>query len=215
VWDTVAISVCMSVLLSNPCQMRAISQLDRKERYPVRSKWSPIFEERRMTNGRERPLKSTVLEMSSSSEWVQKAISDRVKELGLPLGKYVVVGGAMEVHGIRPAKDIDIVAAPDLFQELQLRGWEICHCNVCRRKMENSNADLVLRNPDVVGQVFSSYESGGVYRADTSEIIRSANIINGVPYVQLVELLKWKRASGRIKDQIDVALIERYLCISV
>jgi hypothetical protein len=117
----------------------------------------------------------------------------------------------MEAHGIRLANDIDIVAAPDLFKELQLEGWRICNCNVCLRKIENGDSDLVLKKEDVNGRVFSSYESGGVYRADTSEIIRSAIIIDGVPYIQLVELLKWKRGSGRINDQVDVALIEGYL----
>jgi len=166
-----------------------------------------------MTNGRERPLKSTMQETPapSGSKLAAKTISDRVKEFGLPLGRYVVVGGAMEAHGIRLANDIDIVAAPDLFKELQLEGWRICNCNVCLRKMENGDSDLVLKKADVNDRVFSSYKSGGVYRADTSEIIRSAIIIDGVPYIQLVELLKWKRASGRINDQVDVALIEGYL----
>jgi hypothetical protein len=143
-----------------------------------------------------------------------RTISDRVRELGLPIGEYVVVGGAMEAHGIRRANDIDIVAAPKLFKDLQLKGWKICHCDKCRQKMERGDDDLVLKKVGVVGQIFLSYESGGVYRADTFEIIKSAEVIDGVPYIQLSELLKWKRASGRIKDQMDIALIESYLRIS-
>jgi hypothetical protein len=142
---------------------------------------------------------------------MRKAISDRVKELDLPAGEYVVVGGAMEAHGIRPANDIDIVAAPDLFKDLQLQGWEICCCNACLRKMKRGKGDFVLKKPGIAGEVFSSYESGGLYRADTSRIIRDADIIKGVPYVQLIELLRWKRASGRFKDRVDVELIDGYL----
>ena len=45
-------------------------------------------------------------------------IIERVKKLNFPQDEYVVVGGVMEVFGIRSARDVDIVASKKLFKEL-------------------------------------------------------------------------------------------------
>ena len=51
-------------------------------------------------------------------------IISRIKSLNLPLGKYIVFGSAvMEVHGIRKAKDIDVIVDKDVYEELKRSGW--------------------------------------------------------------------------------------------
>jgi hypothetical protein len=42
-------------------------------------------------------------------------------------------------------------------------------------------------------------------------LIRNAEIIDGVPFIKLDELIKFKKALGRDKDKKDVELIEQYL----
>lgn len=123
-------------------------------------------------------------------------ISKRIKELNLPLGKYVVVGGAMEAMGIRKANDIDVVVTKDLFDELIRKGWKV-HEN---RMLKSEGVD-----------VFPDYSWRDKYVANTEELIENANVIDGVPYVQLEELLKWKKAAARSKDLKDVELIESFL----
>lgn len=138
-----------------------------------------------------------------------RTISERVKILNLPLGKYVVVGGAMEAHGIRPANDIDIVVTEDLFEELIRKGWRVCECEKCRDRWKRGSQERILKSDGV--DILSEYTWEDKYHADTGELIRDAEIIGGVPYVQLGELLKWKKAANREKDQKDVKLIEKFL----
>lgn len=136
-------------------------------------------------------------------------ISERVKKLKLPFGKYVVVGGAMEAYGIRPAKDIDIVVTEDLFDDLKKQGWVMCECEKCKDKWAHGSRDRILKGDGV--DILSEYSWYGKYYKGTEELIREAVIIDGVPYVQLEELVTWKKAANREKDQKDVKLIEEFL----
>lgn len=49
------------------------------------------------------------------------------------------------------------------------------------------------------------------YRLDTGTLIKNAEIINGIPFLPLSELIKFKKALGREKDFKDIELIEQYL----
>ncbi len=136
-------------------------------------------------------------------------ISQKVKELSLPFGKYVVVGGAMEAYGIRKAKDLDIVVTPDLLEDLIHQGWEVCECEKCLAMREGGEQKQILKKPGV--DILSQYSWGKEYWADTEELIKNAVVIDGVSFVQIEELLKWKKAARREKDIKDIDLIERYL----
>ena len=136
-------------------------------------------------------------------------ISDRVRALDLPLGKYVVVGGAMEAFGIRKAKDLDIVVTEDLFQELIKKGWKLCECEKCRTKQQQGSTDRILKGDGV--DILSEFSCDDRYFADTDWLIKNAAIIDGVPYIQLEELMKWKKAAAREKDLKDIILIEEFL----
>ncbi|MGD1003690.1 MAG: hypothetical protein ABR884_03920 [Minisyncoccia bacterium] len=136
-------------------------------------------------------------------------ISDRVKVLGLPADKYVVVGGAMEAFGIRPANDLDIVVTEDLFNELQQKGWKLCECDKCRAEWKLGSTDRILKGDGV--DILSEFSCGELYHKDTDELIKNAAVIDGVAFVQLEELLKWKKAAAREKDLKDIVLIEEFL----
>lgn len=51
----------------------------------------------------------------------------------------------------------------------------------------------------------------GNYLGDTDSLIKNADIINGFPFIQLEEFIKFKRELGREKDFEDIKLMEEYL----
>lgn len=128
------------------------------------------------------------------------SIIEKVKKLGLPLGQYVVISsGTLDALGIRPANDIDLAVLPALHEALRMSGeW----------KEENRYGKMFLIqegveiNPDV------SWDS---YSTSTEELIKSALVIDGVPFMNLDELRKFKTALGREKDFSDIALMDIYL----
>ena len=115
----------------------------------------------------------------------------------------------MEAFGIRLANDLDIVVTEDLFGELMKQGWKLCECEKCQAKWQRGSTDRTLKGDGV--DILSEYSCGDLYHADTGELIKNAAIVDGVPFVQLEELLKWKKAARREKDLKDVALLEEFL----
>lgn len=128
-------------------------------------------------------------------------IFERVAELGLPLGQYAVIGsGVMAAHGIRDFKDIDLLVTPELYEELKQKGWQ----------------EKAVRPDFIVIEKGMAEASPGImtlptYRPDISKLIAEADIINGIPFVKLEEVIAFKRAMGREKDFKDIELIENYL----
>lgn len=123
----------------------------------------------------------------------------RIKELDFPFGQYVVVGsGTLDALGIRPACDIDIAVTPELFNKLQKDGdWE----------EEKRYGKIFLKKNDVEIIPQLSWEE---YPTTASQAIASALVINGIPFMNLEELKKFKKALGRVKDKNDIDLIEQY-----
>jgi hypothetical protein len=115
----------------------------------------------------------------------------------------------MEAFGIRPANDLDIVVTEDLLDEFQQKGWKLCECEKCRAIRMAGSPKKILKGDGV--DILSEYSWSDTYHADTEELIRSAVIIDGAAFVQLDELVKWKKACAREKDLKDVVLIEKFL----
>ena len=129
----------------------------------------------------------------------QSDIFSRIKALHLPFGEYIVVSsGTLEALGIRAARDIDIAVMPKLFEKLRTEGgWT----------EEERYGKLFLSKPDIdiIPQL-----SWDAYTTTTEEAIASALVIDGVPFVNLDEIKKFKQALGREKDFADIKLIEAY-----
>lgn len=132
-------------------------------------------------------------------------IISRIKELNLPVGKYIVYGsGVLEAHGIRKARDIDLIVDEGLYQELKKRGWKrkvlfstrMWHCKALSDGRGNeAYTNLKWRSYDV----------------KTPYLIENAEMIKGIPFMQLKGYLDYKKLLPRAKDKEDVKLIERYL----
>lgn len=129
-----------------------------------------------------------------------KSIIEKIKDLNFPATQYVIVGsGTLDALGIRKASDIDIAILPEL------------HKKLC----ENSNWEKEKR----YGKIFLKREGIDIipsldwseYSTTTEEAIQSALIIDGIPFLNLQELKKFKKALGREKDFADIKLIDEYL----
>lgn len=132
-------------------------------------------------------------------------IVDRIKELGLPFGKYVVIGGVMEVHGIRLANDIDVVVTKELFESLQERGWK-------RKWFFRRVFTSKLLTNGKGAEAFIDYRHG-TFQFSTEELIGRADIIDGISFLRLEDLMVFKAEMARKKDLLDVELIKKYLCL--
>lgn len=130
-----------------------------------------------------------------------KNIIEKIKVLNFPPDQYVVIGsGILVALEIRAAADIDMSVLPELHKKLRESGeWE-----------EDIRYDgrIFLKKDDFEINPELSWEG---YRTSTAEAIKSALIIDGVPFLNLEELKKFKKALGRDKDFADIRLIDDYL----
>lgn len=129
-----------------------------------------------------------------------KNLTEKIKALNFPNDQYVVVGsGLLDVLGIRKAADIDIAVLPQLHRKLYEDGdW----------KKYEKYEKVFLKRGDV--DIIPSL-SWSEYPTTTEEAIRSAMIIDGIPFMNPQELKKFKQALGRDKDIEDIRLIDNYL----
>ena len=138
--------------------------------------------------------------MSALSGLTKKDIVQEVSKLSLPLGEYVVVGGAiLAVHGIRTTSDIDIVATPRILEQCKNEGWESAPRPTGEAGWKKGCIEVY---PDV---------NSGHHRPETPALIKRADMIDGIPFASLNDLLEWKKAYGREKDKQDIELITQHL----
>lgn len=111
-----------------------------------------------------------------------------LRAFNLPVDEYLIIGsGALGIRNIRAIGDIDILVTPKL--------WEIL-----AEQYGNTVVDGVERI------VFP----GGIVEAFRFAPLTQAEIIDGLPFESLENVLKFKSRMGREKDLKDIALIEIY-----
>jgi hypothetical protein len=127
-------------------------------------------------------------------------IIEKIKELNLPKDQYVVIGsGVMDILGIRRANDIDLSVTKELHQKLRETGkWE-----------EYENYGKIFLKKDVFE--INGELSWDKYKTTTEEVIKTAFLIDGIPFMNTEELIKFKMAFGREKDFKDIELIKEYI----
>jgi hypothetical protein len=131
---------------------------------------------------------------------------DAVRHLRLPAREYAVVGsGVLEAHGIREAVDTEIVCTDEQYRRLAgLPGTVV-------KRWDNGNTCIVVQTPAGAVEVNceDSYRGGTFPGLDT--ILGSATVIDGVSFINLHTMRRWKAAAARPKDLADVAAIDAYL----
>lgn len=72
----------------------------------------------------------------------------------------------------------------------------------------NDELALALGFDPAIAEIIPGFRE---YTPDPQYLIDNAEIINGVPFVKLEEVIKWKKAFGRPKDLEDIKRIEEFL----
>lgn len=118
---------------------------------------------------------------------------DELKQLNLPSKQYAIFGsGPLAIRGIREARDIDVLVKKDLWDSLA----KIYPPN------EKSNG-LIIGHVEL----FSQWEP---FDVNVDQLIDTAEIIEGLPFVRMEYVIEWKKHVGREKDKKDLELIEEY-----
>jgi len=127
-------------------------------------------------------------------------IFKKLKELNLPLGEYVLVGsGPLAARGIREANDLDIAVTDKLWQKLLISGKYQKTERYGRIFLEADGIDIIKH---------LSWEK---YPTTVENSIQTADIIQGYPFLNIEETIKFKQAMGREKDFQDIKLLKEYL----
>ncbi len=130
---------------------------------------------------------------------------EAVRSLDLPEGSFIVVGAScLAVKGIRPSNDIDIVVTQAVFDLIRGRGWEIDP--VFKEKWNRER--LTHGHFEVYNDMVLEKEGK---RFSAEELIPTAEMVEGVPFLSLPDLIRFKRDSARSKDLDDIVLTEDYL----
>jgi hypothetical protein len=119
-----------------------------------------------------------------------------IESLGLPKGDFALHGSAplLAYRLVDEINDLDIVS----------RGaaWEYATSLAPTQRGEK---DDVVR-PQAGVEIFNGWLGD-----DSNELIAGATVIEGVPFVSLEAVLRFKRRLNRPKDEKHIRLIEHYL----
>jgi hypothetical protein len=123
---------------------------------------------------------------------------EKLKELNLQKGKYAVFGsGPVGIRGLREIGDLDVIIKEDIFNDFRKRP------DFKLNKKKSGNEYL---EKDGI-EFYKNWHPGDW---DIDKLIQEAEIIDGLPFVKLEEVLKWKQLKRREKDIKDIELIENY-----
>ena len=126
-------------------------------------------------------------------------IFKKLKELNFPIGEYVLVGsGPLAARGIREASDLDIAVSPKLLKQL-------IDSKKYQEVQKYGKVFLEADNIDIIPRL-----DWKDYPMTTVEAIKTAYLINGYPFLNIKETIKFKKALGREKDFRDIKLLEDY-----
>lgn len=126
----------------------------------------------------------------------------RVRAIGLSLDEVIVIGsGALDMRGIRHARDVDLVVTPTIFKQLEQTGdW-----SVGARKSHTYS--LVNRDREV----WMDWSTDGTGHPNYNDLLASTELIDGIRVVTLDYLMVRKAERGTQKDLADISLIKQYL----
>ncbi|MFH1637351.1 MAG: hypothetical protein ABIB71_02925 [Candidatus Woesearchaeota archaeon] len=117
---------------------------------------------------------------------------EELKKMKLPENEFAIFGsGPMAIRGIRENKDLDILAKASLWDNL-------------KKQFPVSDNDSIK-----VGEI--EFFREWPFFENPEELIDHADIIDGFRFVKLKDVIKFKQALGREKDQRDIRKIEEFL----
>lgn len=124
-----------------------------------------------------------------------KRLIEYLKKQDFPIGEYAVFGSAvLAVRGIREAPNIDVIVTDKLWEDLISKNYE-------------PDEEGFIR----IGPIKISNWWFAPTRKDIPTMIKESQIIEGVPFVKIEDVLFYKKGLNREKDICDVKLIEKWL----
>ena len=123
-------------------------------------------------------------------------IFQSVRNLGLPVNDYVVVGGGLLValNLLEWDEDVDLTVNREIFNLFTKDGW----------RQDKWGDKIVLKK--------SIYDVGLNFGEWSLEDLRyDAVIIQGIPFINPHKLIEWKSNTARPKDLIHIRLLRDYL----
>lgn len=134
---------------------------------------------------------------------MSETFADKVKALNLPLDQIIVIGsGILDQLGIRPASDIDLAASSDLMKKLSEESGDWL-------KKFDDNQRFYFVKDDGSAEVWDGWVFDG-QTVSYDNLLDYAVEYDGVRFVDLEFLRKWKSWRGREKDVRDVELIDEW-----
>lgn len=123
-----------------------------------------------------------------------------LSSLDLSADDYTVFGsGPMFAHGIKDlGHDLDVIARGSAWRQA---------CSISSPQTAIWGG-LVVNLFDGEIEIFDSWAPGDW---DVNDLIDTSEIIDGIRFVILENVMKWKRLMGREKDQIHIKMIEDFL----
>ena len=127
---------------------------------------------------------------------------EEFKSLNLPKNQYAIFGsGPLGVRGLRECHDIDTIVTKQLFNDKKYGGeWKFYDGS------RNGRQFQYLRRGNI-----ELWKDWGPGEWDILNLIQQAEEIQGIKFVRLEEVLKWKQTNVREKDIVDIELIKEYL----
>ena len=134
---------------------------------------------------------------------MSETFADKVKALNLPLDQIIVIGsGILDQLGIRPASDIDLAVSSDLMKKLSEESGDWL-------KKVDDNQRFYFVKDDGSAEVWDGWEFDR-QAVSYDDLLDYAVKYDGVRFVDLEFLRKWKSWRGREKDVRDVELIDEW-----
>ena len=134
---------------------------------------------------------------------MSETFADKVKALNLPLDQIIVIGsGILDQLRIRPASDIDLAVSSDLMKKLSEESSDWI-------KKFDDNQRFYFVKDDGSAEVWDGWEFDGQV-VSYDGLLDYAVKYDGVRFVDLEFLRKWKSWRGREKDVRDVELIDEW-----
>ena len=134
---------------------------------------------------------------------MSKTFADKVKALNLPLDQIIVIGsGILDQLGIRPANDIDLAASSDLMKKLSEESGDWL-------KKFDDNQRFYFVKDDGSAEVWDGWEFDGQV-VSYDDLLDYVVEYDGVRFVNLEFLSRWKKWRSLEKDTQDVKLIDEW-----
>ena len=131
-----------------------------------------------------------------------KELIKKLNKMNLPIGKYAIFGsGHLSIRKIRDSRDLDIVVTKEIFEKyLKKPDWKL-------KEFRRDGGHIKMLEKDDI----ELYPSWGPGEWNVLQIMQEAEIMDGLPFANLKNFIKWKKISGRDKDFKDVELLKKYL----